>query len=170
MRGFVSGALIGIAVVTMGCGATDERVAEFQLSQQVPLGILNLAVTGWEEVRRPRVPLGSLTAADGEKPIAVFVRWNGLDGYSEFDRRVFAERFLDGRLRLVDDEGYQYETRNAMPRALYLGRVDLMSNTHAPRDWVVVFHVWVDSHAYTLRVEHPSPGEDDFSVARVSLG
>ena len=148
-----------------GCAA-QERTASFPLRQSIPLGPLNVSVDGWEEVGQAHAPISSLRAPAGEKVIAVFVAWKGLDAYTESDRQVFAEKFLEGRLKLVDSDGFDYKSISAMPRDLYHFSG---SSASISRDWVVVFHVWVDSQGYTLRVSHPDSGEEAFDVAIVEL-
>jgi branched-chain amino acid transport system permease protein len=56
---------------------------------EIPLGILTLTVTDWEEVPAAHAPLSSLSTPAGEKSIAAFVRWKGLEAYSTLAGRAF---------------------------------------------------------------------------------
>jgi hypothetical protein len=105
---------------------------------------------------------------EGEKAVAVFVRWRGLGEYAEADRRAFVEAYLSDRLALVDSEGFEYRPLDAMPEAFYRmsGPMNPMS---APPNWVVIFWTWVDSRGYSLRVEPPNPSTGAFDVAIVDL-
>jgi len=155
-----------LAAMVPGCGSGAEPSATFAMKQEIPLGILSVAVMGWEEVPRIHPPLVSLDAPAGEKAIAVFARWRGLDEYGETDQGHFVESFLQHRSKLIDSEGYEASAITALPKALYDSSE---MRGFAPRDWVVIYHVWVDSQGYTLQVRHPDPGEEDFHVAVVSL-
>jgi hypothetical protein len=155
-----------LAALTLGCESGAERSATFAMKQEIPLGIIAVTIMDWEEVGQIHPPLGSLDAPEGEKSVAVFVRWRGLDEYAEMDQRQFVESFLEHRLTLIDSEGYEAPGFHAMPKALYHSS---KVRGFAPRDWAVIFHVWVDSQEYVLRVRHPDPGEEDFHVAGVPL-
>lgn len=171
MRGFVeSGRFLALTLVltVAGCAPGSPTVAPFSLREAIPLGILDLSVTRWDELQSTRSPLGSLHPPEGEKPVVVFLRWDGLDEFAELDRRVFVEAFLEDRLTLVDSDGFEYETVNAMPEPLYR-MSSAMNPMSAPRDWVAVFWAWVDSDGYSLRVEHPEPDPDGFDFAVVEL-
>ena len=167
MRGSARHALAGALLVSAALGCGGGRSASFALRQAIPMGPISVTVDGWESVGEARAPLSSLRAPAGEKAIAVFVRWDGLDSYAEPDRRIFAEAFLQDALRVLDSEGFGYEAISAMPRELYHFSG---GGAPAPRDWVVVFHVYVDSRDYTLRLSHPDPQEDAFDVAIGHLG
>jgi hypothetical protein len=159
-------ACLVLAAMALGCGSGAERSATFAIKQEIPLGIISVTVMGWEEVPQIHPPFHSLDAPAGEKAIAVFARWRGLDEYAERDQGHFVESFLQHRLKIIDSEGYEASAINAMPRALY---DSFEMRGLAPRDWVVIYHVWVDSQGYTLQVRHPDPGEEDFHVAVVPL-
>jgi hypothetical protein len=170
MRAFVERTLTWlIAAVLVGCGGDKESSAHFALGEEIPLGIISVSVTQWEEVRGTSSPLGSLRPPEGEKPIAVFVRWRGLDEYAEFDRRTFVEAVLSDRLTLIDSDGFEYAARTAMPKEFYRFSAQAGSGKTAPPDWAVVFWAWVDSRDYKLHIEHPDPAEGDFDVAVVEL-
>lgn len=172
MRVFVKRGLTWlIAAVVLGCGGDGDTKSstQFTLREEIPLGIINVSVTQWEEARETSSPLSSLRPPEGEKPIAVFVRWRGLDEFREFDRRTFVEALLSDRLTLVDSDGFEHAALTAMPKDLYQFTAQAGSGKTAPPDWVVVFWVWVDSRDYELHVEHPNPGEGDFDVAVVDL-
>ena len=156
-----------IASAVMGCAPAEESLARYTLGEEIPLGIIDLSVTRWQEVRQTGSPLGSLHPPEGEKPVVVFVRWRGLREYAEFDRRNFVEAFLNDRLTLIDSDGFEYEALNAMPRDLY--QYSRGGPGIAPTDWVVVFWVWVDSEGYSLLIEHPQPDTGGFHVAVVDL-
>ncbi len=169
MRAFVERTLILlIASGVMGCAADEESLIAYSPREEIPLGIIDLSVTDWDELSGTRSPLGSLRPPEGEKPVVVFIHWSGLGEYSEFDRRRFVEAFLSDRLTLVDSDGFEYDALHAMPEDLYRmsGRMSLGS---APPTWVVVFWAWVDSEGYSLRIEHPNPTEGGFHVATVDL-
>ena len=169
MRAFVERTLTWlIAAVVLGCGADEELLAPHALREEIDLGIISVSVTQWHEVRGTSSPLGSLHPPEGEKPVAVFIRWRGLNEYTEFDRRTFVEAFLSDRLTLVDSDGFEYAAPTAMPKDLYQLSAQA-SLGPAPPDWVVVFWAWVDSRDYKLHIEHPDPGEGDFDVAVVEL-
>jgi hypothetical protein len=155
-----------LAATVLGCGSGAERSATFATKQEIPLGIIRVAIAGWEEVPAVHPPFKSLDPPAGEKAIAVFARWRGLDEYYEPDQRHFVESFLQHRLKLFDSEGYEASAIVALPRALY---DSFEMRSAAPRDWAVIYNVWVDSQGYYLQVEHPDPGEEDFHVAVVSL-
>ena len=159
-------ACLVLAAMALGCGSGAERSATFAIKQEIPLGIISVTVMGWEEVPQIHPPFHSLDAPAGEKAIAVFARWRGLDEYAELDQRQFVESFLQHRLKLIDSEGYEASAISALPKALY---DSFEMRDVAPRDWVVIYHVWVDSQGYTVQVRHPDPGEEDFDVASVSL-
>jgi hypothetical protein len=169
MRVVASCACFAVAVLGLGCGLEGGGTSTFAVRDPISLGILDVSVLGWEEVRIPRVPLSTLRAAAGEKPIAVFVRWSGLDGYADRDRHIFVDSFLSRRVRLVDADGHEYEARGAMPRNFYLGSFEGNLDGPTPRDWVAVFHAWVDSQGYSVRVQHPDPGPEEFHVAVIPL-
>jgi hypothetical protein len=172
MRVFVERTLTWlIAAVVLGCGGDgdSESSEQFVLREEIPLGIISVSVTQWEEVRGSSSPLQSLRPPEGEKPVAVFVRWRGLDEYGEFDRRSFVEAFLSHRLTLVDSDGFEYAAPTAMTRDIYQFSAQAGSGKTAPPDWAVVFWAWVDSRDYELHIEHPNPGEGDFDVAVVEL-
>jgi hypothetical protein len=170
MRVFVDRTLTWlIAVVVLGCGGDEESLAQYALREEIDLGIISVSVTQWEEVHGTSSPLGSLHPPEGEKPVAVFVRWRGLKEYAEFDRRTFVEAFLNDRLTLVDSDGFEYAALTAMPKNLYQLSAQAGSGNAAPPDWVIVFWSWVDSRDYKLQIEHPDPGEGDFDVAVVEL-
>lgn len=170
MRAFVERTLTWlIATVVLGCGGDKEPPAQYALGQEIPLGIISVSVTQWADARGTSAPLRSLSPPEGEKPIAVFVRWRGLDEYGEFDRRTFVGAFLSDRLTLVDSDGFEYAALTAMPKDIYQFTAQAGSGKTAPPDWVVVFWAWVDSRDYKLHIEHPDPGEGDFDVAVVEL-
>jgi len=160
--------LAGLVILcaALGC-AVEGRTASFKVREQISFDVISVSVRGWEPVGRTHAPLSSLRAAEGEKVIAVFVDWSGLEPFKEPDRQQFAEKFLGGRLKLVDSEGRGYRSVSAMPRGVYD-----FSNEPAPmpRDWVVVFHVRSDSEGYTLRLSHPDARGKSFDVAVVPLG
>lgn len=158
-----------IAVAVLACTGDEESSAPYPLGEEIDLGIISVSVTQWAEVRGTSSPLGSLHPPEGEKPVVVFVRWRGLDQYTELDRRVFVDAFLSDRLVLVDSDGFQYKALGAMPKDLYQLSVQPGLATAAPPDWVVVFWAWVDSEDYALHIEHPDPGEGEFDVAVVEL-
>lgn len=155
-----------LAALVLGCGNGAERSATFTIKQEIPLGIISVAVMGWEEVPQSHPPFRSLDAPAGEKAIAVFTRCRGLDEYAELDKRQFIESFLQHRFKLIDSEGYEAAVISTLPKALY---DSFEMRSPAPGDWVAIYHVWVDSQGYTLQVRHPDPGEEDFHVAVVSL-
>lgn len=170
MRAFAEKTLIClIAAVVLGCGGDDGTSAQYALRQEVPLGIISVSVTQWEEVSGASAPLRSLRPPEGEKPVAVFVRWRGLDEYGEFDRRTLVEAILNNRLTLVDSDGFEYSPLTAMPKDIYQFTAQAGSGKTAPPDWVVVFWAWVDSRDYELHIEHPDPGKGGFDVAVVEL-
>jgi hypothetical protein len=171
LRGSASRARHAIAMALLlsaapGCGG-GARSASFPLHEVIPFGPISVAVDGWEAVGEAHAPISWLRAPAGEKAIAVFVRWDGLEPYAEPDRQTFAKAFLRDALRVVDADGFGYQAISAMPRELYLFTG---VGAPAPRDWVVVFHVYVDSRGYTLRLSHPDPDEEAFDVAIVQLG
>lgn len=170
MRAFVERTLTWlIATVVLGCGGDKEPPAQYALGQEIPLGIISVSVTQWADARGTSAPLRSLRPPEGEKPIAVFVRWRGLDEYGEFDRRTFVEAFLSDRLTLVDSDGFEYAALTAMPKDIYQFTAQAGSGKTAPPEWAVVFWAWVDSRDYELHIEHPNPEEGDFDVAVVEL-
>ncbi len=156
-------------MTALACASDEERSARYALGEEIDVGIITVSVTQWKEVRGTRAPLRSLRPPEGEKPVAVFVRWRGLDEYGEFDRRYFVEAFLSDRLTLVDSDGFEYEALTAMPKDIYQFTAQAGSGNTAPPDWVVVFWAWVDSRDYKLRIEHPDPRKGDFDVAVVEL-
>jgi hypothetical protein len=170
MRAFVERTLTWlIAALLMGCGSDRESSAQYALTEEIPLGIISVSVTQWEEVHGTSSLFRSLRPPEGEKPVAVFVRWHGLDEYAEFDRRSFVDAFLSDRLTLVDSDSFEYAALTAMPKGFYQLSARAGSENAAPPDWVVVFWAWVDSRDYRLHIEHPDPGEGDFDVAVVEL-
>ncbi|MHC4108912.1 MAG: hypothetical protein ACYSTY_12590, partial [Planctomycetota bacterium] len=105
-----------LAALALGCESGAERSATFAMKQEIPLGIIAVTIMDWEEVGQIRASLGSLDAPEGEKSVAVFVRWRGLDEYAEMDQRQFVESFLEHRLTLIDSEGYEAPGFHAMPK------------------------------------------------------
>jgi hypothetical protein len=156
-------------MTALACTSHEERLAPYALGEEIDLGIISVSVTQWEEVRGTSSPLGSLHPPEGEKPVVAFVRWRGLNQYTEIDRRVFVDAFLSDRLVLVDSDGFRYESLGAMPKDLYQLSVQPGLGTAAQPDWVVVFWAWVDSRDYELRIENPNSAEGDFDVAVVEL-
>jgi hypothetical protein len=159
---------VAVSLGAIGCGIGEPTVVPFELREEIPLGVIQLEVTDWDEVRQSISVLSTLHPPEGEKPILVFVRWRGLDDYEELDRRIFVEAFLSDRLTLVDSEGFEYDALTAMPEAVYR-MSSSMSPVDAPPNWVVVFWAWVDSEGYSLRFENPTPEEGGFDVAVVDL-
>lgn len=157
---------IMLAAISVGC---VERTATFAFHQPIPLGLITLAVTGWQDVPLNHPPLSSLDAPPGEKAIAVFIRWEGLDDYSESDKNYFVDSFLPRRLTITDSDGYDASCRHAMPRYLYEASWPLATDNAAPREWVLICRVWVDCQGYRLKVKHPQPREANFDVAMVVL-
>ncbi len=155
------------AVAGLPACSTAERAASFRRGEEIPLGIFSLRVSDWVEAPSSRVPLSSLRTPEGEKAIAVFVGWEGLDDLTDADRRHFVESFLEHSLELVDSEGFDADPVTAMPRDLYSASA---FHLEASPEWVVIFHVWVDSGGYSLRVRHPDPDKEKFDVAVVPLG
>jgi len=155
-----------LALQPLACGLGGLSPTVFAPGQEIPLGELSLTVTGWEAVPPGHAPISALRAAPGEKVIAVFVRWSGLPGRSDMERRVLLERFLERQARIVDDEGFQTTAFSAMARELYRLQAPVRE---APSDWVVVFHVWIDSRNYKLLLAHPDPAQGGLRLAEVQL-
>jgi hypothetical protein len=146
------------------CGSPPEPPAPFARGERIPLGMLSLEVRRSQEMQSmPRPYAGEAQA--GEKLVAVFVYWRGLDDFDEFSRETFVDSFLCRRLRIVDSAGYEYGCMLTMPVDRFVGR----PSPKLAREWVVVFRVWVDSEGLALHVEHPDPPEGSFRVARVPL-
>ena len=160
--------LLGIVALAclVSCESRDVEPVSFVRSQDISFGILDLRVTGWEVVPASHAPIVSLSAPPGEKAIVVFIRWKGLDQYADFDRRTFVRSFLSHRTRIIDGDGFEYRAISAMPRELYHFTEPA---SLAPREWAVVFHVWVDSAHYTVLLEHPEPANGGFRVAAIIL-
>lgn len=170
MRGFAS-SLLFISLACAGC-APGQRIASFAPGEEIPLKVLTLSVSRWEAVP-PSLPyLSSENTSAGEKAVAVFARWRGLEEVAEMDRRVFIESFLEHRLTLVDSDGFTYAAISAIPTNFYYGS---SYDMNAPADWAVIYHVYVDSGGYSLRVRHPEPGvheeegKEGFDVAVVEF-
>lgn len=156
-----------LAAATVGaCEPESGQATLFALGQPLELGMFTIKARRMETVADPPpIPLGSLQAQPGEKVIAVFVHWAGLDGLEPMDRRVFIESFLEHRLTVVDEAGERAAAFHAMPADLYHGMPGQLSE----QEWVVVFHVWVDSRDFTLLVVHPDPEPGGFEVAAIPL-
>jgi hypothetical protein len=165
MRAFGRAQIGWLIIVCLGCVGVPERSASFGMREEIPLGIIDVEVRGWEEIPEIHAPLSSHTPPAGEKAIAVFVRWSGLTDYAEQDRQLFAKTFLKSRLRLRDSAGFEVEAIASMPKGLY----HFGPAGYAPRDYAIIFYVWVDSEGFTLRLQHPDAREQDFNVAIVSL-
>lgn len=167
LRGFAKTALIAtVASVLEGCSPEPSPPTLFSLGDSLDLGMFTLKARRMETVSNPPpVPLGSLHAQPGEKVIVLFVRWDGLAGLEALDRRVFIESFLEHRLAIVDEAGERVSAFHAMSTDLYHG----MPGAFPEQEWVVVFHVWIDSREFTLLVEHPDPGPADFKLAAIPL-
>ena len=157
--------MLPVVMTILGCFPERERSSSFALREEIPLGIINIAVTGWEEVSADLARGYPLKAQAGEKVIAVFVEWSGLDAYSERDGQYFAETYLHNRLELLDSDGFKYSALSAMTKNLYN-----RSGYGSPlsHNCVVIFHVWVDSKKYILRLQSLEP-EGGVDVAIVSL-
>jgi hypothetical protein len=161
---FVAAAALGTSWVA--CRPEPKPPTRFSLGDPLELGMFTLKARRMETVASPPpVPLGSLSAQPGEKVIAVFVRWDGLDGLTPMDRRIFVESFLQHRLAVVDEADERTPAFHAMSAGLYHG----MPGGLPEREWVVVFHVWVDSREFTLLVEHPDPDPTGFELAAIPL-
>jgi hypothetical protein len=160
-------ALTGIMLVVpvIGCGSAPERSRAFVVGEEIPLGILSVTVDRIEQAARV-APLVALDPPAGEKAKAIWVRWSGLGDFEERARQTFAATVLRHRLRIVDSGGFDYPAITALEPELYhwSGRPGPAGRTR-----VVIFWVPVDSEEYTLLIEHPDPGEDDFEVALVPL-
>ncbi|MEJ2152591.1 MAG: hypothetical protein P8Y29_06520, partial [Gemmatimonadota bacterium] len=70
-------------MTALACTSHEERLAPYALGEEIDLGIISVSVTQWEEVRGTSSPLGSLHPPEGEKPVVAFVRWRGLNHYTE---------------------------------------------------------------------------------------
>ncbi len=162
------GVIVGIALtaMTMGCQNPTSRSSSFALGEEIPLGLMQVTVNRIEQAARV-APLRSLDPPAGEKAIAVWVRWSGLQDFEETARQTFAETVLHHRLRIIDSAGLDYPAINALEPEFYhwTGRPGPAGRTR-----IVIFWVGVDSEEFTLRIEHPDPGEGDFEVALVPLG
>ena len=159
-------AVAAVSAASQACSPEPSPPTRFSTGDPLDLGMLTLKARRMETVSNPPpVPLGSLSAQPGEKAIAVFVRWDGLDGLEAFDRRVFVESFLEHRLAVVDEAGERTAAFNAMSADLYHG----MPGAMPEQEWVVIFHVWIDSREFTLLVQHPDPGPSTFELAAVPL-
>jgi len=166
-------ASLGLAAAGLiaACGAGAPEATPFRMKERIPLGVVSLAVTRAQVVTIPPTPLGSLSAVPGHKVIAVFVRLGGLDdldGLKGLERRLFAEKFLEGRTTLSDAAGERTKDGHAMPKGLYYGSGD-MGGMRSP-DYVVVFQVPEESRDFTLFVENPEPQEGQPQLAAVALG
>ena len=161
----VAGLVLLLSVVQSAC--LWETATAYAVQEEIPLGRLSISVDRWEEIRRPPVLLGTVTAVNHatQKLVAVFVRWEGLQDHAELDQRAHVQSVLTRRLQLGDSNGFRYAARAALPRALYEGT----DSSAAPRDWVVLFQVWRPSLGYSLRVQHPDPGPRTFRSAVVQL-
>ena len=162
----LAAALLALGFTPIACNVASEPPTVFDPAQEIPLGELSLSVTGWETVPEKHAPISVLRAAPGEKVIAVFVRWSGLATSSDLDRRLFLERYFESHAKVVDDAGFVCRAFDSMPRELY--RFQPFSR-HAPPDWVIVFHVWIDSQNHTLLLEHPDPAASGVRRAAVQL-
>ncbi len=167
LRVFAKTAFIAtVAGVLEGCSPEPRPPTAFSLGDPLDLGMFTLKARRMETVSSPPpVPLGSLRAQPGEKVIVVFVRWDGLAGLDALDRRVFIESFLEHRLAVVDEAGERTPAFHAMSSDLYHG----MPGAFPEQEWVVVFHVWIDSREFTLLVEHPDPDPAGFELAAIPL-
>jgi hypothetical protein len=148
----------------IACGSPPEPATSFARGERIPLGILSLEVRRSQEMQRMPRPFSGQAQA-GEKLVAVFVHWRGLDNYDDASRRSLIDSLLCNRLRIVDSEGYAYSCMQAMPSDLF----NLRPSRSLSSQWVVVFRVWVDSEGLVLQIEHPEPVEGGFRVAAVSL-
>lgn len=158
--------LAAMLVSLSACEAASQTPTPFDLRQPIPLGMLSIAVMRTETVPNPPfAPISSLMAQPGEKVVAVFVRWKGLEDLDQADQRVFIETFLEDRLSIVDEDGETYPAFSAMPLDIY----QMSPGGYSPHDWVAVFHVWVDSQRYTVLVANPQPEAGGFTVAAIPL-
>jgi hypothetical protein len=157
---------VGVLAVSsfLGCENEEaERSVSFRTGEEIPLGIINVTVNRWENAYT-RAPLRSLDPPPGEKAIAVWVRWSGLADHVEAARQSFAENYLQHSVRVVDSGGFDYATTSVLEPATYH-----WTGPAAPGDRtrILIFWVWVDSEGYTVRLEHPDPGDEGFDVALV---
>jgi len=158
------------AVAAIGlCACGGERPPEptvFSLGSRIALPDFAIKVRRMETVARPPPnPLNSLRASPGEKVIAVFVHWEGLEDLEEWDAQTFIEAFIEGRFTVLDEAGERTPAFSAMPADLY----HWMPTGFPQREWVAVFHVYEDSERFTLLVENPDPVPGGLAVAEIPL-
>jgi hypothetical protein len=161
---------VAAAALTVACGGAQP--APFPRDEPIRLGPLELTVLELEPVPSPPpVPLSSLRAHPGARPLAVFVEWAGLDGMAESERSRFLESFLEEGVTLTDADGAEYRAMSALTRPMYsIGDTRGMIGGTVPHDWVVVFHVAEDAREFALLVENPEPDGGGPELARVDLG
>jgi hypothetical protein len=100
-----------LVVLTVACGT--EAAAPSSLGQPMPIGAYTLTVERTQPAPVPGPPISSFREQPGREGFMVVVRWAGLDDLDAMSRIVFAEKYLEDRLSIVDST----VTDRASPRS-----------------------------------------------------
>ncbi len=158
--------LAPIVVATLqACGGQPEATRA-SFGQPIAVGPYVLEVTGAEPGPEPPPPVNVFRTREDEKNLVVYVYWRDLAGLEPAERRVFAQKFLESRLTVVDQRGDRRQPVTAEPKDLLMS----MSVSDDWRNWAVVFHVFRDATSPTLVVENPDPQPGQPRAVSVDLG
>ena len=161
-------ASLASGLLVAGCaGEPAMEPIEYSTGDRIALSKITVTVERTEHVRTTSTDsrrLQSNLAGPGERAIAVFVRWSGLEDLSQTERGFFIRSFLENRLSVVDDAGDRYQTVDVLEASQYLEQIGGSGSTI-----VAVFHLHEDSRKLVLLIEHPDPPEGQSPLVAVSL-
>lgn len=156
-----------VACLVAGCGA-EPGATEFDLREEIPLGLLTIEVTRLELVPRGRSHPNLVWTEPEDRAWALHVRWEGAGTIREpHDRARYVESVLRDRLELVDSDGDRYVALGAMTRGQFVYRD---YTNPLSRDWVVVYQVPEIVAELGVRIENPDPGEGGYRVGVIPPG
>ena len=163
----VASALSFAILFFMACTA-DPEPTPFSLKSPIPIGPYEVTA------KRVRRAVDGFThkVGPGEKGIAVYLSWTGLDAFDRASRYHFIESFNQNRMRILDSLGNTWKPYGTYPVDFYEApqRNTGLFGSARLRDWVVAFTVPKRARNFTLLIENPDPREGQPRLARVSLG
>lgn len=142
---------LAIAFLVASCGGEPPATASF--GQPIAIGAQTLTVERVQPAPVPGPPISTFREQPGRDGLMVFVKWGGLEDLDAMSRIVFAEKYLEDRLSVVDSTGARIDPTGAMQSAL-LFMNDPGDNW---RDWIVLFHLPEERAGRVLEIENPEP-------------